>query len=385
MVMPNRTWTLDRRGFLKATALAGAAAAGAAVAGGLSGCGAAENYAEFITGERTVVDDAGRELVVPSPNALERIYFTSGLAQVWVFSLNPDKQGGTAQQFNAAQREYLPDSLADLPYMGAISENAQIDTEMLLAEDIQLIFSVSGVELTESNISDAETLQEQTGIPVVLVDGSFPRIAEAYRFVGDVMGESERAEELARYCERKYAEVTQAISDIPAIEQVGIYYAEGPQGLQTDSGESQHALTFKLAGARNVAENVEVAHWGMTQVDMEQVLDWDPDVIFAWDEENAGGADQMIRSMQEWAQIRAVRDGRVYAIPALPFQWCDRPPGINRLIGIMWVANVLYPEYYDVDMVEETREFYKTMYWTDITDEQARELLGNSYPPQVRS
>ena len=67
-------------------------------------------------------------------------------------------------------------------------------------------------------------------------------------------------------------------------------------------------------------------------------------------------------------------------MPAVPFQWCDRPPGINRLIGIMWVANVLYPKYYDVDMVEQTKEFYKKMYWVDITDDQAKELLGNSYP-----
>jgi hypothetical protein len=32
-------------------------------------------------------------------------------------------------------------------------------------------------------------------------------------------------------------------------------------------------------------------------------------------------------------------------------------------------------------MVELVREFYSTMYWVDITDEQAREILGNSYPP----
>ena len=381
MAPMNREWTLDRRGFLKAAALAAAAAGSAA----MSGCGALDGYAELVTGERTIVDDAGRELTVPASGSLERIYFTSGLAQVWVFSLNPDKQGGTAAQFSSAQLEYLPEEMRDLAYMGAISENAQIDTEMLLAEDIQLIFSISGVELTESNISDAETLQEQTGIPVVLVDGSFSRIADAYRFVGDIMGEKARAEELARYCERKVAEVLQAVDEVPELERTRIYYAEGPQGLQTDSGESQHALTFKLAGAVNVAEDVEVAHWGMTQVDLEQVLGWDPEVIFAWSEEYGGGADQMIRSMSEWAQIRAVQDGRVYAIPALPFQWCDRPPGVNRLIGIMWVANVLYPDYYDVDMVDETREFYKKMYRVEITEEQARGLLGNSYPARSRA
>lgn len=372
----NRTWVLDRRGFLRAVAVAGTAAAGLA----LGACDPGESYSQAVTGKRTITDDAGRELEIPTADNLEKIYFTSGLAQVWVFSLNPKKQGGTSTQFTREQLAMLPEGINELPYMGAISENAQIDTEMLLSEGIQLIFSISGVGLTEANKSDAETLQEQTDIPVVLVDGSFDRIADAFRTVGDIMGEAERAEELAAYCEEKYAQVTEAVAKVPEDEKLRVYYAEGLQGLQTDSEESQHALTFKLAGAKNVAESISVAHWGMTQVDMEQVLEWDPEVIFAWDEEQGGGADRMIRESEDWAGIKAVKDKRVYTVPAVPFQWCDRPPGINRLIGIMWVANVLYPKYYDVDMVEQTKEFYKKMYWVDITDDQAKELLGNSYP-----
>ena len=368
----NRTWVLDRRGFLRVAATAGVAATAVA----LGGC---ETYGEVVTGERTIVDDANRELRIPAADKLERIYFTSGLAQVWVFSLNPDKQGGTSAQFSARQREFLPEGIADLEYMGAIGENASIDTEMLAEQDIQLVFSISGIGLTEGNISDAERLQEQTGIPVVLVDGSFDRIATAYRFVGDIMGEQERAEELATYCEQKFAEVTAAVAQVPEEEKVRLYYAEGVEGLQTDPPTSQHALTFELAGAINVADCGQRA-WGMTQVDMERVLSWDPEVIIAWDEEE-GGCDETIRQGAEWQHVKAVRNNQVFRMPMLPFSWCDRPPGVNRLIGIMWVANLLYPTYYNVDMVEVTKEFYKTMYWADITDDQARELLSNSYPP----
>lgn len=371
----NRTWVLDRRGFLKVAAVAGAAAA----AGTLGGCSdAKEAYDQAVTGKRTITDDAGRTLEIPTADKLEKIYFTSGLAQVWVFSINPDKQGGTCSTFSKEQLEYLPAGINDLPQMGAISENAQIDREMLMAQDIQLVFSISGVGLTETNVSDAETLQEQTGIPVVLVDGSFDRIADAYRFVGDIMGETDRAEELATYCEQKYKEVTDAVAKIPKKERTSIYYAEGTQGVQTDSVDSQHALTFKLAGAENVAKDIEVVRFGRTSVNMEKVIEWNPDVIFAVDERN-GGCDKTIMASKDWSGIKAVKDERVYTIPYAPFSWVDSPPGVNRLIGIMWVANLLYPKYYDVDMVEVTKEFYKTMYWADITDDQARDLLGSSY------
>lgn len=375
----NRKWVMDRRGFFRVAGAACACAAGAAVAGGLTGCESiATGYSELVTGEREIVDHWGRTVQIPTAANLERIYFTSGLAQIWVFTLNPDKQGGTSSQFSQDQLQYLPEGMGKLPYMGAISESAQIDVESLRASDIQLIFSISGVALTEANASDAIKLQEQTGIPVVLVDGSFEHIAESYRFVGDIMGEKERAEEIAQYCERKYDEVTQAIAQVPDDERVSIYYAEGVEGLQTDPEQSQHALTFLLAGAKNAAQ-VEVQSFGMSTVDMERVRAWDPEVIFAWADAH-GGADVLIREAPQWSEIEAVKNERVYTVPATPFNWVDRPPGVNRLIGIQWVANVLYPEYYDVDMVEEAKEFYRQMYWADISDEQARELLGNSYP-----
>ena len=57
-----------------------------------------------------------------------------------------------------------------------------------------------------------------------------------------------------------------------------------------------------------------------------------------------------------------VKDGRVYTMPNTPFSWCDRPPSVNRFLGIQWVANMLYPKAYDVDMVEVTKEFYSLLY-----------------------
>ena len=212
------------------------------------------------------------------------------------------------------------------------------------------------------------------------VDGSFDKIAEGYRFVGDIMGCPERAEELAVYLEKIYADVTEAVAGVRDEDRVTLYYAEGPFGLATEPDISQHALTFEIAKADNVAAVELTAGLGMTNVSLESVIKWDPEVIVAWDDVIRGGADEIIRSNPDWATVRAVRDGRVYTMPNAPFAWCDRPPGVNRFLGIQWVANMLSPDLYDVDMVEVTKDFYSKMYWVDITDEQARDLLGNSYP-----
>lgn len=148
----------------------------------LGGCKA---YQSAVTGKRTVVDDAGRELQIPTAAELERVYFTSTLAQIFCFTLNSDMLGGTGFKFTPEELEYLPTGTDELPYLGTLSGDGEIDREQLLVEDVQLVFSISGINLTEANISDAEDLQKQLNVPVVCLDGSFENIANCYRVLGD--------------------------------------------------------------------------------------------------------------------------------------------------------------------------------------------------------
>ncbi len=374
---------ISRRRFLRWGSTA-AVVAGIMWAGGslvsLTGCRSDAGDA-FFRHTRTIVDHAGRELEIPTADTIERVYYTSGLAEVYIFSLNPDLMGGISGQFTPQQLQYLPAGINNLPIMGSLSDGGEIDREELMHQDIQIVFSISGVELTAANISDAEALQSATGIPVVLVDGSFDKIGDAYRFVGDILGLDERAEEIATYLEGIYNDVETALEPVTDDERVSLYYAEGAFGLSTEPNASQHAATFAAAKAKNVAQVDVVFDIGMSTVSLESIYNWDPEVIIAWDSEVLGGADELIRTDPKWDNIRAVKDGRVYTMPAIPFAWCDRPPGVNRMIGLQWVANMLYPDLYDIDMVEATKKFYSTLYRVDITDDEALGFLGNSWPP----
>lgn len=387
--MPKASRSISRRSFLqaglKSGAVLAASAAGALLpAVALTGCNARETADNLLRNQRSWTDDMGRALTIPTPDVLERVYFTSPLAQTFVFSVNPDVMAGVSSRFTEEDLRFLPARLGELPSMGSLSGGMEIDREALIARDVQLMLSISGAPLTEANRSDAEKLQDQTGIPVVLIDGSFDKTGDAYRKVGDILGRPERGEELASYLEGILADVTGAVAGVPEAEKVSLYYAEGPLGLQTEPPGGQHALTFDLAGARNVAEVAESIDLdlGMSNVSLEQVLVWDPQVIIAWGADTRGGADERIRTNAEWSAVRAVADGRVYTMPDVPFAWCDRPIGPNRFMGLMWVANMLYPQRYDVDMVERVREFYRTMYAAEVDEAAAIELLGNSYPPR---
>ncbi len=368
---------ISRRRFMECSA---GALAATLLGGGLAGC-TSDLGDEIFRGKRKITDHAGRELTIPTAGELKKVYYTSPLAQIYVFSLNPDVMGGTCAKYNSDQLEFLPENMADLKSMGSLSNGGQIDQEQLMQEGIQVVFSVSGVELSASNISDAEKLQGNTGIPAVLVDGSFTNIKEAYRFLGDILGCESRGNEISAYLDRVYNDVTAAVGDIPTDQKRRLYYAEGTFGTSTEPESSQHAKAFEVAGAYNVADvAASTASFGMSNVSLEQIIQWNPEIVISWDEETRGGAVNHIKTSKDWASIDAVKNDRVYAMPNLPFAWCDRPNGVQRWLGIQWLANLMYPDRYDVDMVEEAKYFYNLVYHIEIDDDQAKRILGDSYP-----
>ena len=249
--------------------------------------------------------------------------------------------------------------------------------DVLRSAGVQVVFSISGAGLTDVNLADAVALQEESGIPVFLIDGSLDRIGESYRLLGEVFGMSSRAEDIGAYCDRVFQEVTDAVASIPESERIRYYFAEGPEGLQTENNASQHSLAFLRAGGNNVAANAlgPVPGDESITVSLEQVYGWDPDVIIAWDWPTRGGAADLIKVSPDWQGVSAVQNGRVYAMPSTPFPFCDRPPAVNRILGIQWLANLFYPEQYDIDMVDAVREFYSRCYWRDLTRDQASTIL----------
>lgn len=364
--------SLSRRAFVRLGAAA--AVAGVGTSGLLSGCSALD---AALLGTRQLADDTGRLVELPAEHLLRAVYYTSPLAQVFCFTLAPDLLGGSASSFSDEQLEFLPTGTSDLPYMGALTHGGHIDIDMLHIQDVQAIFSISGVDLTDINIEDSLKLEAECGIPVFLIDGSFDQIGNTYRLLGEALGRRERAEELAQFCERIYREVTEAVARVPEDERVRYYFAEGPEGILTEPDSSQYAHTFHVAGGVNVAAEapLPVGEAEYARVTVEQVAEWDPDIVIAWDWETREGADHLIRNSSEWQAVRAVREGRLRTMPNLPFAFCDRPPGVNRFLGIQWLANLMYPDYYDIDIVQAVRDFCATCYWREITPDQARRIL----------
>ncbi|MEE8715956.1 MAG: ABC transporter substrate-binding protein [Coriobacteriales bacterium] len=383
--MTDFTSGISRRGLIAGAACVAAAMGTLGWLGmgaGTVRASAAETAATVDNGDgtRTFTDDAGRALVIPSVENLTGIYFTSPISEIFSFTLAPDLGIGTTyENLSDAELELLPQGYGELPYLGSLAGGGEMNYEAIIDAGPQLIINISSSDLTDSDVSTTDEIQNQTGVPVVLLNGAMENVANLYARLGDLLGREDDAKRLSDYCTKVLDDVKAAVGGLSDDQKTTLYYAEGSDGLQTEPESSPHALTFKLAGAKNIADVEANPGKGMSQVSLEQVLAWDPEVIIAWSTEVRGGASDTIVTDENWAQITAVKQGRVYAMPNTPFSWCDRPPSVNRFLGVQWVANLLYPDLYDVDMVEVTKEFYSTFYHVDIDDAKAIELLGNSY------
>ncbi|THF55143.1 ABC transporter substrate-binding protein [Pseudothauera rhizosphaerae] len=324
--------------------------------------------------ERPITDMAGRQITLP--DRVERVYAVGHCIPI-VGAVAPDKLAnnyGWAAGKGPARRFVSP-----LFYEGKVvpaTGNRLSDEEVLKMRPDVVVME------TRPNAAEAaKRMEARLGVPVVLIDQDLLRIKDSLAFLGDVLERKEHAGKLVDYVVRHVDPIAERARAIPAAQRVRAYYAEGPDGLSTNGAGSSHTQVLDYVGGINVAEVENAAGEGMHKVTLEQIYLWRPDLILVW----TPGAERQttyhaIVDDPLWRRIDAVAAGRVVQIPWLPYSWFDRPPGSNRVIGTLWLAQRLYPEVFTHDMVALTREYSRLFLHHEIGEDDARYLLGLATP-----
>lgn len=331
-----------------------------------------EEVEENASEEIEVVDMAGRTITLPKK--ADKAFATKPTGTIMLYTLNPEKMVGWNYDLREGEKRFIPEKYHDLPNLGGAGKNA-VNIEELLKEEPDVLIIME--EVVEASLSKAEELEEQTGIPTIILDSDILKLDEAYEVLGKVMEEEERAKELAEYCKETISQAQNLAASISEEEKIGVYYAQGPDGLETEPSNSWHAEVINLVGGKNVAEVEAIADSGKSLVSIEQILQWNPDLIISWDDVR-GGYYSGIFEDPTWQGIKAVEEKEVYEIPNRPFNWFDRPPSVNRILGIKWLGNLLYPDLFDYDIEEEVKEFYSKFYHYELSEEELVDLLKNS-------
>ena len=321
---------------------------------------------------REITDMAGRKVTVPTAENIESVFSAGPVAAIFLYMVAPDKLLGWNYELNDVEKSIILDKYQDLPNFGM---GDAVNYEAVIAANPTI--AINSGKINDAMVSDCDALSESLGIPVVAVDNELNNSAEAFRFMGELLGVEDHAEELAQYAEQVFTDIN-ALSDIPEEKKDSVYFGNGEDSLETAPRGSQHAQILDAINAVNVAD-LELGDGSRVQISAEQLLAWDPDVIVVNGEPKAdksgSSAAEDILSNPDYASLKAVQDQKVYGTPNAPFSWVDRPAGPNRLIGMRWFSALIYPEYIKCDINEEIHKFFDLFYHVDLSDEQLENVL----------
>lgn len=319
---------------------------------------------------RPVTDSAGR--VVEVPDTVRRVFAAGPPASTLLYVVAPETMVGWVRAPRAEEKPFLLPATRDLPELGRLTGRGNtLSLERLLAEKPDLIIDFGTISDTYRSLADR--VQAQTGIPYLLIDGGFANTPAALRLLGAVLGVGARGEALAKEAERIFASVDATLAKIPRAERPRVYLARGPDGLESGTRGSINTEMIERVGAINPVDGLRESG-GLVRVGAERLLSLAPDAIITLD----ASLRNSLATRPPWQELAAVKAGRVYVAPALPFGFIDSPPSVNRLIGLSWLLHRIYPGKIEGDLRKEVAAFYRLFYQVELDGPALDRLLGSS-------
>lgn len=185
-----------------------------------------------------------------------------------------------------------------------------------------------------------------------------------------------RAEAYGEYFDEKYQYVLSKTKDIPEDQRPRVYYS-GVDKLTTYGKYSDIPVLIQAAGGNPVSKELEAG--GHTQINQEQLLAWDPEVIFLDhggmnDGKKVEEIEQEFYREKNFQTISAVKNKQIYLSPTGVFYW---DMGLQKILLVMNMAKILHPDIFEtLDMEQEVVDFYQKFYEYPLTKEEASKILN---------
>lgn len=331
---------------------------------------------------RTVTDLSDFEVTIESQpqrvaallgNSFEHVFFLGAADRVsckmnmgtnaWMSVVNPDFDSYDIEEFEA--ESCRNPNVEELISLGVDVVFYWAD----LAEQKQSMQD-SGITVVESNPSGVEftTVEEWRTL--------YKREMNLYANVlgGDTI---QKASDWCDYADEKLDFVLERTADLSDDERPRIYCIRNQEdGLQCFAKSSYFSMLAEAAGATLVSKDVDTQLSGFATVTMEQVADWDPEIIFmGWLDDTT-----LITDNEQWAGISAVKSGDVYTLPC-SLNSTDWAYYAEMPLELLYVAKIVHPDLFeDVDIISEIKDFYQRFYGVELSDEDAQAMIDRQDP-----
>ena len=297
----------------------------------------------------TLTDQAGRQVTLDGPaQTLVSCYYITTYSTLALGLgdrvVGLEKKADTRPIYSLCAPELL-----EKPQVGTLKE---LNVEAVVALEPDLV-------LMPVKLQDYATTLEDLGIPVLVVNPeSQELLEEMLTLIATACGVPERAEALLAYYEDQLTKVSSLTA---GEEKPRVYLASNSSYLSAAPGQMYQSDLVTLAGGENVMSQLPGDYW--TEVSYESILAADPEVIVI-----PAGAEytaQDVLNDESLAQVTAVKNGAVYAMPQNLEEWDSPIP--SGILGVLWLTSVLHPQVYDFETFQQdAQDFYKTFYGVEI-------------------
>jgi len=307
---------------------------------------------ESKTGYVEIKDMAGRTVKIPEKVERVATLFPANLRIIVMLNAT-DRVVGISNYFDR-YGDKLEDALAHPELLKAerIGSVREPDMEKIAELKPDVIF----IESAYAQIAD--TIEKNTGVPVVCINtsiysGKLEDFYKTIRLVAKILGKEERAEKIIEYIDSEVENVTKRVEDIPKEERPRVFLSNWAYRHGIGWTVKNYAPIDLIA--RNVAENIP-AHY--MEVTKEQIIEWNPDVIFIHGYKGKSAVDEILND-PALQQVKAVKEGKVYGLFG-PYIGYDPK---TMIVDLYWAAKVLYPERFkDVDVMKKGEEVFTFFY-----------------------
>ena len=327
---------------------------------------------------RVITDQLGRQVTLP--DRVDRVVVLQHQTVNLLVQLNAtDKIVGILANWKQQLGDSYAQLVPELTHKAMLGDLTHVDVESLVALHPQAVFV--------TNYAPQEMINKISalGIPVIAISlrhddpGQQGKInpgmqneeraynlglKEGITLIGEVVNKPQEAKALidAAFAGRKL--VSDRLGSLPQQQRVRAYMAN--PSLTTYGAGKYTGLMMAHAGALNVAA---ATVQGFKQVSMEQVIAWNPQVIFV--QNRSPEVVNEINQDAQWQSIDAVKNHRVWLMPAYAKAWgYPMPEAIG--LGELWMAKKLYPEKFrDIDMQQQADRWYQRFYRTHYVDDAA--------------
>lgn len=335
--------------------------------------GFANPVKENISAGQTMVFTDSCNRTVEIPTDITRVSPSGTVATLFLTSIAPEYMCNVDSALSEEALKYLPSEIAALPATGQLyGSKAKMSPEEILACGADIIIDMgtykSGIE------DDLNDLQAKVGIPCIFIEASLENMADAFRTLGSILsGKKDRGEEIASFIDETLQMVKTNSAKVKADEVVSVMYGGNSDGLGVTPKGSPHAQVIDLIGAENAIVLDSISNKANANlIDLEALYNFNPDVLLFIPDSFYDN----VASAKAWQVLDAVKNKRYYQAPAYPYNWMSNPPSMNMILGLWWFGNLIYPQYYDYDMVQVAQRAFKIFWNYELSETEALELMG---------